>query len=158
MICKNKDCSIYKASIGKSSIIYRSHLSLTERFKKTKKNYSKRLCVVILKYVKFILWVLYTWFCARITFQDIGQRTRRIRQEEIVENNLRIHLGNDVNEISLLCAADSAMLRDYGELFSSHNIGPIFVPKVFLTKFPKIIDRSSYRTSFDRCEAFFFFQ
>ena len=59
--------------------------------------------------------------------------------EEKIHQNMAVHLGSNCLEFNIIEAIRKVMSRDWSHL-KKGNIGQIFVPKIFLSKYPEIID------------------
>ena len=57
--------------------------------------------------------------------------------------NLNLHMGSSTIETDIFKGIESVMKRDFEEDFNSEKI-QIFVPKIFLSKFPEVIQYDRY--------------
>ena len=75
--------------------------------------------------------------------QAVKKTDYKMKIEEKICQNVLVHMGNNHFESDINKAIKTVMRRDWPHL-SKEKIGQIFVPKIFLSKYPEIIDYEAF--------------
>ena len=75
--------------------------------------------------------------------QAVKKTDYKMKIEEKICQNVLVHMGNNHFESDINKAIKTVMRRDWPHL-SNEKIGQIFVPKIFLSKYPEIIDYKEF--------------
>ena len=113
MGCDIKNCPADGSFLCRHNINFRTEDPLLERFKRI--------------------------INSQINIENLSQNDYRMSIEVKIQQNIAVHLGTDQFETDIVEAIKKVMRRDWPHL-EEGRIGQIFVPKIFLSKYPEVID------------------
>ena len=110
MECTEKNCPTTGTFLGNHEILFRTINLLEERLKNLNKGKP-----------------------------NVSKQGYKMSIEEKIHQNMAIHLGSNCFEFDIIQALKKVMRRDWSHVKKGH-IGQLFVPKVFLSKYPEVFD------------------